>query len=326
MTAFDFSAFVTSALFERSGRVVFALGDGTVRFETGETVAAHPDAAVQCAAVHPSGAGVISGGDDGRLVWSKAEGASELASVPGRWIDAVAASAESGLVAYAAGKEARVLDTKDPKFSRLFAHERSVAGLAFDAKGRRVACATYGGAALWFARIEGQKPTFLKWPGSHVAAAFSPDGRFLITAMQENALHGWRLSDAKDMRMGGYGSKPKSIAFLAHGALMATSGAEGAVVWQMGGANGPMGREAIEIGAQPGARVTVVAGAQDRPLLAAGLEDGRVWIADLTASGHRMLRAEKGAAISALTLSPDNRRLAWGDEDGAAGVVEVAAS
>jgi hypothetical protein len=36
------------------------------------------------------------------------------------------------------------------------------------------------------------------------------------------------------------------------------------------------------------------------------------------------LKAEKGAAISALTITADGRRVAWGDEDGAAGVVERA--
>ncbi len=323
MSVFAFSAYVTAALFERSGRAAFALGDGTVRFETGETIEAHPDAGVQCAALHPCGEGVITGGDDGRLVWSKPDGASELANAGGKWIDALDASADSGFIAFAAGKDVIVLDANDPKFRRTFGHERSVAGLAFDAKGRRLACATYGGAALWFARIEGQKPTFLKWPGSHVAAAFSPDGKFLITAMQENALHGWRLSDARDMRMGGYGAKPKSITFLAHGALMATSGAEGAVVWPMGGANGPMGKEAVEIGAEAGARVTVVCGSPDGPLLAAGLEDGRVWTAELTGSGQTKLKADKGAPITALSLSRNARRLAWGDEDGGAGVFDL---
>jgi WD40 repeat protein len=318
-----FDAFVTETLFERDGRAVFALGDGTVRFETGETVEAHPDAAVQCAALHPSGSGVITGGDDGRLILTTAEGSQELAKIPGRWIDAVATSAESGLIAFACGKEVHVLDTRDPKFRRVFSHERSVAGLAFDAKGRRLACATYGGAALWFARIEGQKPTFLKWAGSHIAVVFSPDGKFLISSMQENALHGWRVADAKDMRMGGYGSKPRSVCFLAKGALMATSGAEGAVVWPFSGSNGPMGREAAEIGHEDGVLVTRVASAADRPLLAAGLDDGRVWIGDLTAKGLTRLREEKGAAVSALALSADRRRLAWGDEDGGAGVAEV---
>jgi WD40 repeat protein len=319
----DFQAYVTAALFDRSGRAAFALGDGTVRFESGETVEAHPEAAVQCAALHPSGEGVITGGDDGRLVWSRPGGATELAELAGKWIDAVETSAESGLIAFAAGRELRVLDVRDPKFLRVFSHERSVAGLAFDAKGRRIAAATYGGAALWFARIEGQKPVFLKWAGSHIGAVFSPDGRFLISTMQENSLHGWRLSDAKDMRMGGYTAKPRSLVFLSGGKLMATSGANGAVLWPFGGANGPMGQEATEICHDESALVTRVAAAAARPILAAGLDDGRVWAAELNGSRVEWLKADKGPPVTALDLSPKGDRLAWGDEDGAAGVLDV---
>jgi WD40 repeat protein len=318
-----FDAYVTAALFERSGRAAFALGDGTVAFETGERIEAHPDGAVQAAALHPSGAGLITGGDDGRLVWSRAgEAPVELARVPGRWIDAVAASSESGLIALAAGRAAIVLDSNDPKFRRVFAHERSVADLAFDPKGRKLACATYGGATLWFARIETQAPTVLKWAGSHIAVAWTPDARFLITAMQENALHGWRLSDAKDMRMTGYGAKPRSLAFLAKGALMASSGASGAVLWPITGANGPMGKEASEVGYREGSLVSRVAAALDSPNVAAGTDDGRVWLAELTSTRVATLR-EAGAAITALAVSSDGRRIAWGDEDGAAEVVDA---
>lgn len=322
MPSFAFDAFVVSALFERSGRAAFALGDGTVRFETGETADAHPNAAVQAASLHPSGEGVITGGDDGRLIWSRAgEAPVELANVGSRWIDAVDTSSESGLIAFAAGKEAVVLDAADAKFRRVFAHERSVADVAFDAKGRRLACATYGGATAWFARIEGQKPTFLKWAGSHVAVAWSPDGRFLISAMQENALHGWRLADAKDLRMGGYPAKPKSVAFLADGRLMATSGAQGAVAWAFRGNNGPMGEQASEVGPlEEGVTVTKVAGTPGSTLLAAGRADGRVWVADLQGSRLEYVRAGAGAPVSALAVTRAGDRVAWGDQDGAAAV------
>lgn len=315
----SYDAFVTAALFEKDGRAVFALGDGSVRFETGETVEAHPDAAVLCAVRHPSGVGVVTGGDDGRVVWSKADGATELAALTGRWIDAIDASSESGLIAYAAGKTVEVLDVKDPLFRRAFTHERSVAGVAFDPKGRKLACATYNGCAVWFARIAEQKPTVFKWAGSHIGVTWSPDARFLITAMQENMLHGWRVADAKDMRMSGYGSKPRSLAFVAGGKLMATSGAEGAVVWQFVGANGPMGQQAAEIGHREGTLVTRVAGAPDKLVLTAGTSDGRVWAAELNTTRQVTMR-EGGSAISALAVSPRGDRVAWGDEEGGAGV------
>ncbi len=323
-TAFagPFEAYVTAALFDAEGRWVFALGDGTVRFEGGATIEAH-DGAILDACLHPSGQGLVTGADDGRLVWARAEGAAELAKVQGRWIDAVAASPASGLVAFAAGREAQVLDAADPAFSRAFAHDKTVASLAFDPKGRRLAAATYGGVWLWYARIAGQAPVKLAWAGSHVLTAFSPDGRFVMSSMQENQLHGWRLSDSKDLRMGGYPSKVKSLAFLAKGMLMATAGAPGAVVWPFGGANGPMGKEAAEIGFDESALVARVAASPEGSILAAGLDDGRVWACDLTNRGLKPVKADKGPAISALAVSADGRRLAWGDEEGGAGVAEL---
>jgi WD40 repeat protein len=316
-----FDAQITAALFDKTG-ALFALGDGSVRFEGGEFSAAH-DGAILCAAVHPSGDGVVTGGDDGRLIWHRRDEAGVLATAKGQWIDAVDASAESGLIAFSAGKTLSVIDAKDAGFRRDFQHERTVSGVAFEPKGRRIATSTYGGAALWFARIAEQKPTFLKWAGSHTAVTFSPDGAFVITAMQDAQLHGWRIKDQKNLRMGGYPSKVRSMSFLSNGQLLATSGAQGAVLWPFIGANGPMGREANEIGFDEGSLVVMVASQPKHGLLAAGLNDGRVWLADPAGQGLNFLKAERGAPITALAMSPDATRVAWADEDGDAGVATI---
>jgi len=320
---FAFDAYVTETLFDRTGRAAFALGDGTVRWEDGTQVQAH-DGAVLCADAHPSGQGVVTGGDDGRLVWARPSGVEVLAALKGKWIDALAVSPASGLIAFAAGREVHVRDAGDPRFVNVLPHERTAAGLAFDPKGRRLAVATYGGAALWYARIAEQKPQWLKWAGSHIALAFSPDGRFLISSMQENELHGWRLADGADMRMGGYPSKIRSLVFLERGRLMATSGAQGLVIWPFSGSNGPMGQSAAEVGFEAGALTTRAAAVADGGRVAAGLADGRVWTADLTEAGIAFVKAEKGPPISALALAADGCRLAWGDEEGGAGVAELA--
>ncbi|MEW5683452.1 MAG: WD40 repeat domain-containing protein [Pseudomonadota bacterium] len=320
---FSFDAYVSAALFDRSGRAAFALGDGTLRFESGETVEAHPDSACLSACLAPTGDGILTGGDDGRVVISTPAGAQEMAKVPGRWIDVVAASADSKLVAFAAGRELHVRDPADASFARVFTHEKSISDVTFDPKGRRLAAATYGGVWLWYARIADQKPTILKWAGSHIATVFSPDGKFLISAMQENQLHGWRVADEKNMRMGGYPSKVRSLAFLCKGQLMATSGSNGAVCWPFAGATGPMGKQAIEVGYDDSALVTRMAAVGDKTWLAAGLDDGRVWAADVTGERQVPLKSEKGAAITALAISPDAKRVAWGDEDGHAGVATI---
>ncbi|WP_430423138.1 WD40 repeat domain-containing protein [Phenylobacterium sp.] len=319
---FDFDAYVTAALFDRTGRASFALGDGSVRFEGGESLEAH-DGAVLSACLPPTGEGVITGGDDGRVVLTTPAGATELAKVPGRWIDTVAASPDSKLIAFGAGRELHVRDPADPAFARVFQHEKSVADVAFDPKGRRLAVATYGGVWLWYARIADQKPVTLKWAGSHIALAWSPDGKFLVSAMQENQLHGWRVADEKNMRMGGYPSKVKSLAFMSKGNLLATSGANGAVCWPFAGATGPMGKQAAEIGWDESAVTTRIAATPDKSWLAAGLDDGRVWACDVTGEKLVPLKSDKDAAITALAISSDAKRVAWGDEDGGAGVADV---
>ncbi len=49
--------------------------------------------------------------------------------------------------------------------------------------------------------------------------------------------------------------------------------------------------------------------------------DGRVWVAHPAAQGLNFVKAEKGPAIVALSLSPAVDKVAWADEDGAAGVI-----
>src|SRR5580693_4977947 len=126
----NLDAYVTEALFDRAGAAWFALGDGTIADESGARAEAHAGA-ILAAALHPTGEGLVTGGDDGRLTWTRDGEVTGLAELKGRWIDVVATSAESGLIAFVAGREARVLDAKDQAFERVFPHEKSVASLAF---------------------------------------------------------------------------------------------------------------------------------------------------------------------------------------------------
>jgi WD40 repeat protein len=316
----NFDAYVTATLFDVGGEAVFALGDGQLRWGDGAAQAPH-DGPVLAAVRHPTADGVITGGDDGRLVWSRRDGTQVLAGAKGHWIESIAAQPGAGLVAFGAGREARVIDVADPAFARTFVHERSVADVALDARARRLAVATYGGAALWYARIAEQQPVMLRWAGSHIGVLFSPDGRFLMSSMQENSLHGWRLADAKDMRMGGYPAKVRSLTFLEGGRMLATAGANGVVVWPFAGADGPMGKQAMEIGFDERALVTRVAAEPAGTALVAGLSDGRIWAADVRTGRRVELKTEPGPPISALAL--ERGRIAWGDEEGGADVSDL---
>ena len=104
MTLLSHDAQAVSAHFDGAGRAWLAFGDGMVLTPGGEARAAH-DGAVLCSAEHPSGRGVLTGGDDGRVCWTTTEGVQQVAARPGRWIDAVAASPASKLFAYACARE-----------------------------------------------------------------------------------------------------------------------------------------------------------------------------------------------------------------------------
>ena len=52
-----------------------------------------------------------------------------------------------------------------------------------------------------------------------------PDGKSVVTAMQENALHGSRLRDKGELAMSGYPAKVKSFAWVGNTPYLVTSGA-----------------------------------------------------------------------------------------------------
>ena len=103
-----------------------------------------------------------------------------------------------------------------------------------------------------------RRPNGWNGKGSHLRVSFSPDGRFLVTAMQEPALHGWRLADGNNMRMSGYPGKVRSMSWSADGKGLATSGANELIIWSFQGKDGPMGKEPRTL-AHYANRVAVVA-------------------------------------------------------------------
>src|SRR5262245_6104604 len=145
---------------------------------------------------------VLTAGDDGKVIATNAgaETRTLVTDPRRRWIDRVAAGPE-GAVAWSVAKTAFVKTAKPQEKTIELAS--SVGGLSFAPRGFRLAVAHYGGVTLWFPNANAPPERF-EWRGSHLDVTFSPDGKFLVTAMQEPTLHGWRLADRKDMRMSGY--------------------------------------------------------------------------------------------------------------------------
>jgi WD40 repeat protein len=315
---FSLAAFVVEATF-LGDTAAFALGDGTVRRLAGAEPVATPvhKGAILSTAVTADGR-LITGGDDGQLARIDDEGNVELlAERPKKWIDHVAVG-PGNAVAFAVGRQAWVLSGGK---ERRFEHSRAVGGLAFAPKGLRLAVAHYDGVTLWWAGTE-SAPVSLAWKGAHLGVAFSPDGRYVVTSMQENALHGWRLDDGKDMRMTGYPAKSKSLSWSPKGRFLASSGANAAILWPFHFKDGPMGRSPLQLGARE-VLVTRVACHPKEELVAVGYQDGMILAVRFADSEEALLRRPGGSPVSAMTWDRIGGRLAFGCEDGTAGVVSL---
>jgi WD40 repeat protein len=321
VTPLDAGAPVAAAGF--LGQVpALALEDGTVLLATPgaeQRIAAHHDAAILVGVA--SGNKFITGGDDGRVVAASRDGGvQEIADEKGKWIDALAAR-NDGSIAWSSGKNVRSRDPADG--TKTFTAPSSVRGLAFMRKGYRIAIAHYDGATLWFPNAA-VPPDLFKWKGSHLSITVSPDGRFLATAMQENALHAWRVADKKDMRMSGYPAKTRSLSWSYDGHWLATSGADAAIFWPFKDKDGPINKVPLECGVR-GAKVTCVAFHPKSLVVAQGYEDGLLLLCRIPDGAEILVRdsPEDGRAISALAWDDPGRRLLFGSADGTAGLLAM---
>jgi WD40 repeat protein len=263
---------------------------------------------------------IVTGGDDGTVAITDAKGQTRCVATDAkrRWIDNVA-SGPDGAFAWSAGKTAFVQTARgDP---RTLDVASTVGGLAFAPKGLRLAVTHYNGVTLWFPNVQGA-PEMLEWKGSHHEVAFSPDGKFLVTSMQEPTLHGWRIADGKHMRMSGYSSRVRSFGWTAGGKWLATAGSEQLVMWPFQSKDGPMGKTP-EMFAAFAVRATMAVPHPRQEVVAVGYADGTILLVRMSDGAEVIAKHPDSGEITAIAWDAAGSLLAWGTEDGEAGVVDL---
>lgn len=288
-----------------------------------------PDGSQQRVAAHAGGIlssasdgnRILTGGDDGEIAAIGADGKTQTIAADDkrRWIDHVAAGPDAA-VAWTAGKSVFARTGKGEVKS--IDIPSSAGGLAFAPKGFRLAIAHYNGVSLWFPNAAA-KPEFLEWKGVHYHPSISPDGKFIVTCMQEPMLHGWRIADGKHMRMSGYSTRVRSLGWSADGGSLATGGSEQVILWPFKGKDGPMGQQPRLL-APHSARCAVVACHPKQDVVAAGFADGMVMLVRIGDAAEILARRPDGAPVTALVFSADGNQLAFGCENGSAGIVDLA--
>ncbi|MCJ9673671.1 MULTISPECIES: WD40 repeat domain-containing protein [unclassified Neorhizobium] len=304
----------------------FATAAGTIhRLDGGEKVTEAHQGLLTCIR-DPFSATLLTGGEDGKVMRIGSNGeATLIAEAPRKWISVVAGGPQNA-VAYAHGKSSFVKQSDGTL--KEFPEERSVEGLAFAGKGLRIAAARYNGVSLHWVGTNAP-PVDLEWKGAHNAVTFSPDGRFLVTTMQENALHGWKLDgkpgENRHMRMTGYPAKVKSLSWSPKGKWLASSGAPAAIVWPFSAKDGPMGKAPQELGTRANIMVTSVAFHPAEEVLAIGFIDGMILGVRLADAKEALLRRPGKGGITGLSWSASGKLVAFASDAGDCGVIDIAA-
>lgn len=328
--AWDLREPVVSLAFDKSGKTLaFALGDGGVVLADAAAKDAEPrridahDGAVLALVADGDEGAFVTGGDDGKMVRTAIDGTTTvLQHWKGKWVEHVAAPAGAPFRAVGVGKSAFLLPRKGDGAPTELAHPSTVGGIAVNPKAKRIAVAHYNGVSLWWTHGKEQKPKVLTWQGSHIGITWSPDGEYVVTSMQENALHGWRLSDSQDMRMSGYPMKVRSVAWSQSPYFLATAGSDRVVCWPFSG-SGPMGKPPLELGYARPEPIVAVAAHPKGDLIAAGYADGALALARIQTANAGFAKPPGGGRVSGLAFSPDGKRLAFGTEDGQAGIIDL---
>ena len=276
---------------------------------------------------HPAEEILASAGQDGLVcLWSPERSAPHTRMEAGAaWVAKVAwhrvASGPTQL-ASVAGRKLRLWKDTGDLVRELPEHRSTIADVAWCPNRNLLAVCGYGGVTLWSpARTDPVRR--LRWKGSSLVAAWSPDRRHLATGEQDASVHYWDVSTGRDLQMSGYPTKVRELSWDASGRYLATGGGTQPVIWDCAG-KGPEGRTPLTIDGHDDV-LSAVSFAPAGSRLACADQSGRVTIRDIVGTRPRppLGALEFGEGVSGLAWSLDARRLAIAGRHGGVALVAV---
>ena len=238
--------------------------------------------------------------------------AGSIASRSGRTASVAWSGRQAGVRAQRQGRDQIARSAVEHRRARLRAERPAARGRALR---RRVALVSQRAGRARDARLEGLAPRRAVQPGRQVprhrhaggdAARLAPDGRA-------------RTCACRAIRR-----KVRSMAFTPGGKWLATSGSEQLILWPFASKDGPMGKQPRMVAPYDKRAVAVAchpeAGGRRRRLRGRP----RACSAASTTARRFWRRGRASVPVSALAWSADGSRLAFGTEDGEAGIVDLA--
>ena len=266
--------------------------------------------------IHPNGNTFATTGQDGRIVvscFSRGQALQDI-NVGNGWVENIVWSHDGHWLAASCGRQASVYDDSGKKAWVSNDHPSTVS--AIDWWSSQELVTTCYGRVAFFDIPSGKLNQQLNWKGSLVSMVLSPDSDIVACASQDNSVHFWRRSTAKDSVISGYPGKPSRMVFNNTETLLATTGGKDVTVWNFQG-DGPEGTEP-NILAFHEKYLTTLAFSHDGKYLASGSRDGVVVVWLVKQDGNSLpvgVSLLKGS-VAALYWRQDDRALVALDSSG----------
>lgn len=226
----------------------------------------------------PGGRTLATAGQDGSVrLWDALAAAAGEGRVVHRgmgWPMGLAFDAKGRRLAFVAGRQLQVLDSEGAAVATVGPHPVQVSLLAWRSSDELLVA---GNGALFTDRLAPEvRSTQHLLDGAPLVLVISPDGRIAATGLQDGQVNFRFLATQKRSRMSGYDGKVMQASFSANSRWLATSatGSSEIVVWDFSG-KGPEGTEPLQLRGHE-ERVESLAFAPVGPWLASGGRDWRV--------------------------------------------------
>lgn len=272
--------------------------------------------------------GFATASESGDIHLTTAQGETRLlASTKYMFLEHLAYFPKKKQILAATGKTVTVVNMDGTKSELPHKLPSTISGLAISPIGPRVAASHYGGSTILALDNPKNPPRVLPWKGSHLGLTYSPDGKWLISAMQEQAIHLWRLSDALDLQMRGYPSKITQFSWDHSGTILGTNGGGGVPLWDFSTFKGPAGTQARVL-ADSGAQntlVTALAMHPKGPFCAIGYSDGLTLLTQTVEDRAILLHQPNEQPCSHIAWNATGMHLATANANGTLMLTDFAA-
>jgi len=248
---------------------------------------------------------------------------SAMTSAPIRMIDH---AEETGDLACATTDNRVVLIRKGSAKPESLDPDATIGTLTFSPDGSRLAVAGEGHVTLWNIGEKVEKVGTLEPSHQPLSLAWSQDQTRLALGQNKGGVSIWHLVDETAIALPDYPAPVRSVAWSSDGNSLLTSGAFRIIAWPTNllKSNGKS-PQSLDTGKPSLAAIEAIAPHPNRPLVAAGYENGMLIIAAIGKQDELIIKTEGQGAITAVKWSKDAGHLAIGSDQGLAAIIELPA-